>query len=90
MNDVKMLSDDEIQNIFHTLPGGVDGFLREYGYLRFAEKTQLAFIAKQSEPDVIKARMYWDNGELKVWMFHNKTDHTRIEDWYGNEFEVKK
>jgi hypothetical protein len=49
----KMLSDDEVQNIFHMLPGGVDGFLREYGYLKFADMLQHAFIAKQSEPDTV-------------------------------------
>jgi hypothetical protein len=35
------------------LPGGVDGFLREYGYLKFADMLQHAFIAKQSEPDTV-------------------------------------
>ena len=49
-----------------------------------------AFIAKQKEPRKIKCRLYWDDcGNLCVWMFHNKTDHTRIEKWYGEVFEVE-
>lgn len=84
----KMLSDDEVQNIFHMLPGGVDGFLREYGYLKFADMLQHAFIAKQSEPDTVPFDYEkWSKGGWQA------IDESGIEApalYHGNKYTMRK
>lgn len=45
-----------IQEVFESMPGGADGFLKSFGYLQFAEELLKRFSA--SPQDVIDAKRY--------------------------------